>query len=79
MATKETNIYRPPILHFYNEAKKADKCCCLVEFIFWKEKIENKHNKQVNRKKNRMIDEWAPESSKIDFRSLRVLKLRKGS
>lgn len=76
MATKGTNIYRPRILHFYNEVKKADKGCCLVEFIFWKEKIENK---QVNRKKNRMIDEWAPESSKTDFGSSSVLKLRKGS
>lgn len=50
-----------------------------MEFIFWKEKIENKHNKKVNRKKNKTIDEWAPESSKTDFGSSSVLKLRKGS
>ena len=52
-----------------------------VGFIFWKENMgmNSKHIKQVNRKKNRMIHDGVPGPGKIDFKSWKVLKLRKGS
>ena len=41
--------------------------------------MNSKHIKQVNRKKNRMIHDGVPGPGKIDFKSWKVLKLRKGS